>query len=203
MAFVFSSCSPDTGTKYDCCDTISAQRASLLGEILPTFISSLKRSIEKKSRLGGEKNWTTLQPLDRALPKNTAPHFPLLWLQISCAQPSCTNFSLAFKFRWQATLVAHLDSCKTVPSGSEGQLLKWVSKYFLEEFQVSLKPSTEITNYHCCLCCLPSLCYFYPMYNYSNFIFRITLKILSAFIWAYCVPSWLNLKTERSSESWN
>lgn len=84
-------------------------------------------------------------------------NFSLLWLQISRAHPSCTNFSLAFTFRWQATLVAHLDSCKAVPSGSEGQLLKLISKYYLEEFQVSLKPSTEITNYHCCLCSLSTL----------------------------------------------
>lgn len=43
MAFIVSSSSPDTRTMCDCCDTISAQRASLLVEILPTFLSSLKK----------------------------------------------------------------------------------------------------------------------------------------------------------------
>lgn len=111
ITFIFSSHSPDAGMRHDRCNITTAHRVQP-----PTFVKKVRKI---RSWLGGGKNRTTLQPSDQALPRKTVPLFPLLWLQISCADPSHRNLSLVFKFSWQAASTAHLDSCKTIPSGSK------------------------------------------------------------------------------------
>jgi len=55
---------------------MTAQTAQLLAEIPSVFLSSLEKIYKKKkSRLGDEKNWATLQLSEKALPRKTIPFF--------------------------------------------------------------------------------------------------------------------------------
>ena len=88
----------------------------------PIRVSLLSRKNIQKKKI--QTRWWEKLGNPTALRKSPAKKdnsiFPLLWLQISCAKPSCRNLNLVLKFRWQATFRAHLDSCKAMPSWREG-----------------------------------------------------------------------------------